>query len=306
MEAPEYPPEWHEEAFEIPGLDTGIFTNDNINQIFNEFDPDGKEFLTRSDIRRMMNIIGEMVSEEELDEMMKLLDPQGTGIATREQFADAFLHPPPLFQNPYLEPVPQHGAQSSMPVRRPPLEDNLDENPETELQRAAEERRILYSEVMASGKIKSSDIKRIFARLQQLDTKDRGTVNYPDFLVAMQREDSESSQRLFDLCDKDGTGEIDLREFILGLSQLTDATREDRVKFAFKLYDKDNSGYIDCNELTSIVKSSAPSGALPQWISKRVGELYASIEMDPGSLMDLDCFLKLAEKNPSLIAPAVD
>ncbi len=306
MEAQQYPPEWQEEAFEIPGLDTGIFNNGNINQIFNEFDPDGKEFLTRADIRRMMNTIGEMVSEEEIDEMMKLLDPQGTGIATREQFADAFLHPPPLFQNPYLEPPSVQGSRASMPIRRPRLDDDMEEDPAVELQRAAEERRLLYSEVMASGKIKSTDIKRIFTRLQQLDTKDRGTVNYSDFLVAMQREDSESSQRLFDLCDKDGTGEIDLREFILGLSQLTEATREDRVKFAFQLYDKDNSGYIDRNELTSIVKSSAPSGALPQWITKRVGELYASVEMEPGSLLDLDAFIKLADKNPSLIAPVID
>jgi serine/threonine-protein phosphatase 2B regulatory subunit len=302
----EYPPEWQEDVFEIPGLDTGIFNEGNINQIFDEFDPDGKEFLTRADIRRMMNIIGEMVTEGEIDEIMRLLDPQGTGIATREQFSDAFLHPSPLFQNPYIEPNPASGTHPALPVRRARAGDVLDDDLGGELQRAAEERRMLYAEIMATGKIKSADIKRIFARLQQLDTRDRGTVTYPDFLIAMQRDDSESSQRLFDLCDKDGTGEIDLREFILGLSQLTEATREDRLKFAFKLYDKDNSGYVDRDELTSILKSSAPSGALPQWISKRVGELYASIDLEPGSLIDLETFLKLAEKNPTLIAPAID
>ena len=111
---------------------------------------------------------------------------------------------------------------------------------------------------------------------------------------------------MFDLCDKDGSGELELREFVLGLVNLTDTTRDDRIQFAFKLFDTDNSGYIDRTELTSIVKSACPGSTLPAWIRKRVDELYDSVNLPKGALIDLPTFKTLAEKNSKLIAPAIE
>ena len=273
-------------------------------EIFQEFDIDSKGFLTRSDARRIMNMIGEEVDEKDLDEMMKMMDPEATGIILTTQFVNALLYPPPLFENPFIEPG---CTANQLPVRkRAELQANAYDDVEQEMARASAERRLIFNEVNAEGRIKPAEIKRIFSRFQAIDRSNKGLIKYQDFLVVMQRPDSESSRRLFSLCDKEGSGEVDLKEFILGLTQFTDASPEDRVKFAFKLFDTDNSGYIDRKELTRVVKSSAPTSAIPQWINRRVDELYDSVGLKRDAQIDMATFLVVAKKNPLMIAPVLD
>ena len=166
MQQSPYPPEWYEEAFVLPGLDQGAFTEQSLEEIFREFDPDEKGFLTRADFRRMLNTIGEAVSEGDMDSIMKLVDPEGSGAVTMEQFNQAFMVPSPLFQNPEIPP----GSNATLPVRRMrrPIQSNPVEEVEGEFTRAAQERRMLYFEVVSSGKLKSSDIREIFNRFKQL------------------------------------------------------------------------------------------------------------------------------------------
>jgi len=292
------------DAFQIPGIENGDFSEQSAAQIFQEFDTDNKGFVTLSDVRRMMNGMNIDVSDEELEYVMKLIDPEGSGVATLDLFVDALVYPTPLFHNPHVEP----GCNANLPIRRARQvkQTNPVEQVESEYNRAATERRVLYMDLVSSGRLKASDIKRIFTRFESLDTRGKGKITYAQFLEGLQRPDSVTSRRMFDLCDKDGSGELDLREFVLGLCQLTDATRDDRVQFAFKLFDRDNSGYIDREELTSIVKSASPAATLPAWIRKRVDELYESIKLPKGALIDLATFQILAEKNPQLITPVVD
>ena len=249
-------------------------------------------------------MIGEEVDEKDLDEMMKMMDPEATGIILTTQFVNALLYPPPLFENPFIEPG---CTANQLPVRkRAELQANAYDDVEQEMARASAERRLIFNEVNAEGRIKPAEIKRIFSRFQAIDRSNKGLIKYQDFLVVMQRPDSESSRRLFSLCDKEGSGEVDLKEFILGLTQFTDASPEDRVKFAFKLFDTDNSGYIDRKELTRVVKSSAPTSAIPQWINRRVDELYDSVGLKRDAQIDMATFLVVAKKNPLMIAPVLD
>lgn len=300
---PTYPEEWDSEAFPLPGLEDGSFTPEFLEDVFKELDIDRKGHLSRSDLRFLLNQIGEEYDEQDIIEMMKLVDPEATGRVSMEMFLDSFMTPLPVFQNPSTQG--QISAAANLPVKRWDAAGDTD-NVQSELNRAAEERKKLLDEVLAEGKLKAGEIKKIFARFQQIDKSGKGVIKYPDFLVAMQREDSEASRRLFEWCDKDGSGEINLKEFILGLSQFTESSQEDRVRFTFKLFDSDNSGNIDRPELSKIIKSNAPSSALPQWISRRVDELYDSIGLSRGSKIDLQTFMTLAKRNPDLIAPVVE
>jgi serine/threonine-protein phosphatase 2B regulatory subunit len=293
-----------DDAFQIPGIENGEFTEASASEIFQEFDIDNKGFITLSDVRRMMNNLNITVTDEELEFVMKQIDPEGSGGSTLEPFVDALVYPTPLFQNPHVDA----GSNANLPIRRTRMviSKNPVEEVEAEYNRAANERRLLYVDLVSSGRLKASDIKKIFNRFETLDSRGKGRITYEQFLEGLQRPDSTSSRRMFDLCDKDGSGELDLREFVLGLCQLTDATQEDRIQFAFKLFDRDNSGYIDRDELTSIVKSASPAAILPAWIRKRVDELYESINLPKGALIDLPTFQVLAVKNPQVIAPVMD
>lgn len=298
-----YAAEWDQEAFDIPALETGAFTPEILEEIFLGIDTEDKGFVSRSDLRHLMNTIGEEVDEEDLDEMIAMSHPSNPGQISAREFISMFMNPSELFRSVKIAPG---SAPSKLPVtKRPARELRIMDNVDSELNRAAEERRELYEEIKTQGNLTGIEIRRVFSRFQSIDKRNRGVITYQDFLLGMARKDTESSRRLFTLMDKDGSGEVDLKEFMLGLSHLTHATQPERVQFAFSLFDSDRNGVIDRNELTKIVKMSAPLSAQPHWIDRRVDALYESLHLARGQNINYSTFTILARENPDLISPSV-
>jgi len=73
-------------------------------------------------------------------------------------------------------------------------------------------------------------------------------------------DDSPFVERLFTLLDVNGDGQIDLTEFVTGLSLLCKGTVEEKLALSFKAYDLDGNGYITKDELASMFKSAWISG----------------------------------------------
>lgn len=74
---------------------------------------------------------------------------------------------------------------------------------------------------------------------------------------------------LFIALDADGSGSLGLQELFYGLSQVVRGTKEQKAAFYFSLYDMDNSGEMDKDEVrcrnatvkqceTALLTSSVP------------------------------------------------
>ncbi|RNA28555.1 Neuronal calcium sensor 2 [Brachionus plicatilis] len=59
---------------------------------------------------------------------------------------------------------------------------------------------------------------------------------------------------LFDLCDKDESGYIDFKEYLVLFWSRIIGPEDQKLGLIFELYDLNNSGYIDFHEMHSIVK----------------------------------------------------
>lgn len=60
-------------------------------------------------------------------------------------------------------------------------------------------------------------------------------------------------QRVIDIFDADGNGEVDFKEFIQGVSQFSvKGDKSSKLKFAFRIYDMDNDGFISNGELFQV------------------------------------------------------
>merc|ERR1712062_528885 len=62
-------------------------------------------------------------------------------------------------------------------------------------------------------------------------------------------------KRVVDIFDSDTDGEVDFKEFVMGIGQLVGRDNEDRrLQFMFRIYDIDNDGYISNGELFQVLK----------------------------------------------------
>ncbi|KAH8049311.1 Ca2-binding protein [Aureococcus anophagefferens] len=52
------------------------------------------------------------------------------------------------------------------------------------------------------------------------------------------------------------SGQIDVREFMIALSNFTGAGKDDKLKFAFMIFDEDGNGVITKGELTRILRAN--------------------------------------------------
>ena len=68
--------------------------------------------------------------------------------------------------------------------------------------------------------------------------------------------------------DVDGSGFLDLKEFLLAIELVAARTPEDKLLWAFRQYDTDNSGCVDrgvfkkyvCSRCNSFLSSAGPNG----------------------------------------------
>lgn len=97
-------------------------------------------------------------------------------------------------------------------------------------------------------------IYKFWQTFKKIDLDGSGAIEIVEMLVYFDIERTQFTKRVFGVFDEDGSGEIDLREFILALWNYCTLGKATLVIFAFDLYDKDGSGIIDSDELGLMLK----------------------------------------------------
>merc|ERR1719487_2926464 len=82
MPGPPGAPGVHEE----PRDPNGKFTDKEIKEAFEAFDLDHNSFVGAAEIRHVLINIGEQVTDEEVDEMIRMVDKDGDGQVAFEEF----------------------------------------------------------------------------------------------------------------------------------------------------------------------------------------------------------------------------
>merc|ERR1712083_115416 len=101
----------------------------------------------------------------------------------------------------------------------------------------------------------SEEIKRLGKRFKKLDLDGSGSLSTEEFMSLPELQQNPLVRRVIDIFDDDGNGEVDFKEFIQGLSHFSaKGDMESKLKFAFRIYDIDNDGFISNGELFQVMK----------------------------------------------------
>ena len=96
--------------------------------------------------------------------------------------------------------------------------------------------------------------------------------------------------------DEDGGGDVDFQEFVSGLSAFSSkGNKEEKLKFAFKVYDIDRDGYISNGELFIVLKMMVGSNLKDQQLQQIVDKTIMEADRDGDGKISFEEFTRMVE-----------
>lgn len=96
--------------------------------------------------------------------------------------------------------------------------------------------------------------------------------------------------------DEDGGGDVDFQEFVSGLSAFSSkGNKEEKLRFAFKVYDIDRDGYISNGELFIVLKMMVGSNLKDQQLQQIVDKTIMEADKDRDGKISFEEFTKMVE-----------
>uniref|UniRef100_A0A3Q3MDA2 Guanylyl cyclase-activating protein 2 n=1 Tax=Mastacembelus armatus TaxID=205130 RepID=A0A3Q3MDA2_9TELE len=124
-------------------------------------------------------------------------------------------------------------------------------------------------------------------------------------------EASDYAENMFRAFDKNGDNTIDFLEFVATLNLVFRGDLEHKLRWSFKVYDKDSNGYVDKNELRSIIDVSQihylyPNDLYTQISSfaldEVVNRILQAVDSDGDGQISMEEFIRGAQQDQWLLS----
>lgn len=116
------------------------------------------------------------------------------------------------------------------------------------------------------------------------------------------------AEYVFNVFDEDKNGTIDFKEFICALSVTSRGRLDEKLRWAFQLYDINGDGTITYNEMLTIVRAIykmtgemvqlPPDEDTPE---KRVDKIFRLMDRDKNSELSFEEFKEGSKQDPSIV-----
>lgn len=245
------------------GEDTSTqeFTDAEILAAFNFIDLDHNNFVGAREIRHILVCMGEMITDEEIDCMISMVDMDGDGQVSLQEFRTLVLHPDPGMVDMHKEVNAakdrEQEDERQMAGGKLLGADLSSYQRQRELTSREAKKRAIISFVRDND-VNFDSIKNFYQVFVELAKERRpgGRVKFGEFCICLGVEPITEYRLLHALFDSEEVGDADLREFLLGCMNFVEVEREMRVRTTFLMFDETKSGYISHKEVEEILRGN--------------------------------------------------
>jgi serine/threonine-protein phosphatase 2B regulatory subunit len=151
------------------------------------------------------------------------------------------------------------------------------------------------------------EVDRLRKRFMKLDRDNSGTIEREEFLSLPQISSNPLATRMIAIFDEDGGGDVDFEEFVGGLSAFSNkGNKEQKLRFAFQVYDIDRDGYISNGELFIVLKMMVGSNLKDQQLQQIVDKTIMEADLDKDGKISFEEFTKMVENTDVSISLTLD
>jgi len=165
----------------------------------------------------------------------------------------------------------------------------------------------IVDDIVSFSNFDREEVDRLRKRFMKLDKDNSGTIEREEFLSLPQVSSNPLATRMIAIFDEDGGGDVDFQEFVLGLSAFSSkGNKEEKLKFAFKVYDIDRDGYISNGELFIVLKMMVGSNLKDQQLQQIVDKTIMEADKDGDGKISFDEFTQMVENTDVSMSMTLD
>ncbi|KAG7562843.1 hypothetical protein FFLO_01672 [Filobasidium floriforme] len=139
-----------------------------------------------------------------------------------------------------------------------------------------------------------AELIRLKKRFMKLDKDGSGSIDRDEFLQIPQIANNPLAHRMIAIFDESGSGTVDFSEFVGGLSAFSSkGGREEKLRFAFKVYDIDRDGYISNGELYLVLKQMVGNNLKDQQLQQIVDKTIMEADKDGDGKLSFEEFTSM-------------
>ncbi|ETP34389.1 hypothetical protein F442_17312 [Phytophthora nicotianae P10297] len=279
---------------------TSEFSEEELLGAFRFMDIDKNSFIGAAELRHLLICMGELITDAEVDEMVRLCDTDGDGQVSFDEFRRMAIHPDPGGPE-FAMAMTKDEPEQPEPVSGP---DFTVEDKQRQ-QEIKQEKSKLMRRFVQDTHPSLEMLERVAKKFRQMQ---HDVLDFEDFCSLFEVEPTGEYRRLFALFTPDNQSDsgADLREILLAaVNFVSGVDRTQRVRFCFEIFDDDRNGFITEDELVNILRANYLATTDDQ-VRKKAQTILRQADDDGDGRVSLDEFHAISRKFPNLLFPPHD